>query len=206
MTVSITALLVSASVAYHSAFSERIKLTAAIENRRPDHNTSEGRAVDVDYYPAIMLINSGNRPVAVTNVKLVTLQTQKFSATAGDCAVEGLGLIEQDISYPEKGTFSPTVVPPLQIVAVQPNFLEQLRPSPMVFGSGEQPPQKLSDDVNIYSCLSFDVASPGRGVETITRELSRRTQAPDGSISWGESDLFGERAIELLDENLGLFD
>jgi hypothetical protein len=130
--VSTLALVVSGTAAYYSLFRVNVEAKAILSDRNNlDHSVSNGGVRWLDWVDELTLINNGNRPFAVTGIRLSIYSTKGLNENISDCRPfdKGGGVILAGTSlYPVEKSFRPTVVEGGKIVILPMKFSYQETP------------------------------------------------------------------------------
>jgi hypothetical protein len=175
LVISCVALTISAATAFYSTFSERLDVRAALTDDFPFLAYQHGTLASADFETRLILINSGNRPVAVTEVWLRLFQVDRGRDRKNFAACDP-GKLEPRASAMVRAQGEAFVVRPMEVQVVPLHFQDQFIQgasggdgrarfvSTHGFGTDQGDPDGF---MKIFTCLEARIAAPGEEMRTV---------------------------------------
>lgn len=209
--ISSLALLLSSATAYYATFSERQNVSAVLTDDYLNLGAGNGTIGSVRFDARLVIINSGNRPLALTDLGLSVYQVAAIGNIT-DCDVLERHALHNELLDLES-PFQPTIVRPLEVSIIpitfrrrfadddgsarvgRPGAANRFRPA-----SGDQ-----QGHIRLAACLDFEVATPGDRLRRISRLIGyvdAETLGPGtGGTQGTPGPLGAERTASLIRES-----
>lgn len=214
--VSVAALTISAATAYYTTFSERLDVSAGLTDDFIGLGYGAGTLTGVTFESRLVLVNSGNRAVAITALRLRLHQVDRGLKDFKSCEREDIKPLHSVGMAPDGG-LEPFVVKAMDVVIVPVRFqakLAQPRQGPAIAVKGQanrfQPePGDPDGNIRIFACLEADFAAPGEKLRQASWPLARsegQSLGPDeGGAQGGPGAFADRRTVPLVNESRGIF-
>jgi hypothetical protein len=213
--ISGLALTISGATAYYTTFSERLDVRAALTDAFVPLSFGEGTLKGLHFDTRLVLINSGNRAVALTDLLLTVHQIPRNIEAIETCEGAEAKSLHGELVHPVPGSFSALVVKPMDVTVVPIRFVEDFtriagarlaRPGDP--GGFQPAPNDPEGRIKVLVCLKATYAAPGERLRQVSWLVARAEGEALGKAEGGAESRGGvfedDRTAPLVKEARGV--
>ena len=212
--ISTLALAVAVISAYRTHFSERLDVTAILSDDQPSYTFRSGTVASAIFDTKLVLVNNGNRPVAITNVALAVFQVDAIRANDANCKeVPSTALYSESVS---PRSFNPLVIGPSNVGIVPLQFSADFAngKEPRIARAGGAVRFQPSDDdpeghIRLITCLAVQFVAPNEDLTSTSwylQHVDGETRGKgEGGAEAGSGDFRDGRAAVLVRKTRRVF-
>ena len=166
--IAVIAFLISILGAYYNILREEYDVRIALRDDKPKLYFAGAALTEIDATHTLVFTNSGNRPLAVTDIVYWVVQAERIDAALEGCPGKKFpGFDKGQVIFPTPESFKPFVVKGGDVVVQTVAFKSAQRQAFPVYDAGER-----KGLIRFYSCLEINFVDPDSQVRTVNRHAT----------------------------------